>query len=68
MDYSQTGFFAGLRLTGGQGNIGSTEGGLPFLEDEEILEVIVEIAHQSPVLTMKGYVVSFQLRVRDLST
>ncbi|KAK4687008.1 rapamycin-insensitive companion of mTOR, partial [Tremellales sp. Uapishka_1] len=36
------------------GNIGSTEGGLPFLEDEEIIEVIIEIAEQSPVLTMKG--------------
>ena len=37
-----------------QGNIGATEGGLRFLEDEEILEVIVEIAEQSPVLTMRG--------------
>jgi hypothetical protein len=37
-----------------QGNIGSTEGGLPFLEDEEIVEIIVEIAEQSPVLIMKG--------------
>jgi len=36
------------------GNIGSTEGGLPFLEDEEILEVIIELAEQSPVLTIKG--------------
>lgn len=37
-----------------QGNIGSTEGGLPFLEDEEIIEGLVEIAEQSPVLTMRG--------------
>ncbi|KAK1923142.1 Rapamycin-insensitive companion of mTOR, middle domain-containing protein [Papiliotrema laurentii] len=36
------------------GNIGSTEGGLPFLEDEEIIEGIIEIAEQSPVLTMRG--------------
>ncbi|ORY28003.1 Rapamycin-insensitive companion of mTOR, middle domain-domain-containing protein [Naematelia encephala] len=36
------------------GNIGSTSGGLPFLEEEEIIEVIVEIAERSPVLTMKG--------------
>jgi hypothetical protein len=37
-----------------QGHIGSTKGGLPFLEDEEIIEAIVEIAEVSPVLTMKG--------------
>lgn len=46
-----------IMLTGGldvQGNIGSTEGGLPFLEDEEIIEGLVEIAEQSPVLTMRG--------------
>ncbi|WWC98367.1 hypothetical protein V866_005258 [Kwoniella sp. B9012] len=36
------------------GNIGSTEGGLPFLEDEEIIEDIVEIAEQSPILTLRG--------------
>lgn len=38
------------------GHIGSTHGGLPFLEDEEIIEAIVEIAEQSPVLTIKGWV------------
>lgn len=37
-----------------QGNIGSTDGGLPFLEDEEIVEAIIEIAEQSPVLSMRG--------------
>ncbi|WWD20882.1 hypothetical protein CI109_105359 [Kwoniella shandongensis] len=36
------------------GNIGSTEGGLPFLEDEEIIEDIIEIAEQSPILTIRG--------------
>ncbi|WVF67846.1 hypothetical protein IAT40_002607 [Kwoniella sp. CBS 6097] len=36
------------------GNIGSTVGGLPFLEDEEIIEDIVEIAEQSPILTIRG--------------
>jgi len=41
-------------LTTRQGNIGSTEGGLPFLENEEIIEVIIEIAEHSPVLTMRG--------------
>ena len=37
-----------------QGNIGSTEGGLPFLESEDVIESIVEIAEYSPVLTMRG--------------
>ncbi|WVO18166.1 hypothetical protein L204_105869 [Cryptococcus depauperatus] len=36
------------------GNVGSTEGGLPFLEDEEIIGDIVEVAEQSPVLTVRG--------------
>ncbi|WVQ77136.1 hypothetical protein IAR50_006819 [Cryptococcus sp. DSM 104548] len=36
------------------GNIGSTEGGLPFLEDEEIIEDIVEVAEHSAVLTIRG--------------
>ncbi|ORX40861.1 Rapamycin-insensitive companion of mTOR, middle domain-domain-containing protein [Kockovaella imperatae] len=36
------------------GNIGSTDGGFPFLEDEEIVDAIVEIAELSPILTMKG--------------
>lgn len=36
------------------GNIGSTAGGIAFLEDEEIIDTIVEIAERSPVLTMKG--------------
>ncbi|OWZ28826.1 sterility protein Ste20 [Cryptococcus neoformans c8] len=36
------------------GNIGSTEGGLPFLEDEEIIMEIVDVAEQSPVLTIRG--------------
>ncbi|BEJ06093.1 hypothetical protein CcaverHIS641_0306150 [Cutaneotrichosporon cavernicola] len=36
------------------GNIGSTEGGLAFLEDEDIIKDIIDIAERSPVLTMKG--------------
>ncbi|WVQ86186.1 hypothetical protein IAT38_008354 [Cryptococcus sp. DSM 104549] len=36
------------------GNIGSTEGGLPFLEDEEIIEDIVDVAERSPVLSIRG--------------
>nr|KIR45878.1 sterility protein Ste20 [Cryptococcus bacillisporus CA1280] len=36
------------------GNIGSTEGGLPFLEDEEIIMEIIDVAEQSPVLTIRG--------------
>jgi len=45
---------AQIDLAHTQGNIGSTHGGLPFLEDEEIIESIIEIAEQSPVLTMRG--------------
>jgi len=37
-----------------QGNIGSTDGGVPFLEEEEIIEAIVEVAEQSPVLSIRG--------------
>ena len=37
-----------------KGNIGATTGGLAFLEDEEIVELLIEIAEQHPVLTMKG--------------
>ncbi|EPQ54453.1 hypothetical protein GLOTRDRAFT_116357 [Gloeophyllum trabeum ATCC 11539] len=36
------------------GNIGATEGGLPFLEEEEIIPSILEIAEKSPVLTVRG--------------
>ncbi len=41
---------------GMQGNIGATEGGLPFLEEDEIVSVILEIAEQSPVLSVRGQV------------
>jgi len=37
-----------------KGNIGSTDGGVKFLEEEEILEAIVEVAEQSPVLSIRG--------------
>lgn len=37
-----------------QGNIGATEGGLPFLEEEEIIPVILEIAEQSPIPSVRG--------------
>ncbi|VDC00682.1 unnamed protein product [Peniophora sp. CBMAI 1063] len=36
------------------GNIGSAPGGLPFLEEEEIIPVILEIAEQSEVLSVRG--------------
>lgn len=36
------------------GHIGSTAGGLPLLEDDEIVEHIVNIAEQSPVLSVRG--------------
>ncbi|KDQ62311.1 hypothetical protein JAAARDRAFT_30208 [Jaapia argillacea MUCL 33604] len=36
------------------GNIGATEGGLPFLEEEEIIPTILEIAEQSLILSVRG--------------
>ncbi|THH23167.1 hypothetical protein EUX98_g8011 [Antrodiella citrinella] len=36
------------------GNIGATERGLPFLEEEDIIPVIVDIAEQSYVLSVRG--------------
>ncbi|OCH89904.1 hypothetical protein OBBRIDRAFT_793801 [Obba rivulosa] len=36
------------------GNIGATEGGLPFLEEEEIIPTILEIAGKSLVLSVRG--------------
>jgi large subunit ribosomal protein L17e len=37
-----------------QGNVGATEGGLPFLEEEEIIPVILQIAEQSPIPSVRG--------------
>jgi hypothetical protein len=39
-----------------QGNIGAASGGLPFLEEAEILPIILEIAEQSLVLSVRGSV------------
>ncbi|KAF9533164.1 Rapamycin-insensitive companion of mTOR, N-term-domain-containing protein [Crepidotus variabilis] len=36
------------------GHIGSTEGGLHFLEEEEIIPVILEIAEESPIPALRG--------------
>ena len=36
-----------------QGNIGATEGGLPFFEEEEIITVILEIAEQSSIPSVR---------------
>ncbi|KAG0211245.1 hypothetical protein BGX33_004424 [Mortierella sp. NVP41] len=36
------------------GNIGSTSGGLPFLEDEDLIKYIVGMAERSKVLSIKG--------------
>ncbi|KZS99473.1 uncharacterized protein LAESUDRAFT_816934 [Laetiporus sulphureus 93-53] len=36
------------------GNIGATEGGLPLLEEEEIVPAIMDIAEQSLVLSVRG--------------
>lgn len=38
----------------GQGNIGASEGGLPLIEEEDIVGRIVEIATQSLVLSVRG--------------
>ncbi|KAF9452980.1 hypothetical protein P691DRAFT_720833 [Macrolepiota fuliginosa MF-IS2] len=36
------------------GNVGATEGGLPFLEEEEIIPVILDIAEKSPIPSVRG--------------
>lgn len=37
-----------------QGNIGSTPGGLPFLEEEDLIKYIVGMAERSKILSLKG--------------
>jgi len=39
-----------------QGNVGSTEGGLHFCEEEEIIPAILEIAENSPIPSVRGCV------------
>ncbi|KAL0961199.1 hypothetical protein HGRIS_006168 [Hohenbuehelia grisea] len=36
------------------GNVGATDGGLPFLEEEEVIPAILEIAEQSPIPSVRG--------------
>ncbi|KAF7365155.1 hypothetical protein MVEN_00387000 [Mycena venus] len=36
------------------GNIGATEGGLPFLEAEEIIPTVLDIAQNSPIPSVRG--------------
>ena len=38
-----------------QGNIGSSRKGLPFLEEENVVKDIIEIAETSPILSLRGY-------------
>ena len=38
----------------GKGNIGSTERGLPFLEEEEIIPSILEISEQNAICSVRG--------------
>lgn len=38
----------------GQGNVGATEGGLHFLEEEEVIPAILEILAESPIPSVKG--------------
>lgn len=40
-----------------QGNIGATEGGLPFLEEQEVIPTILEIAEESPIPSVRGCVI-----------
>jgi rapamycin-insensitive companion of mTOR len=37
-----------------KGNAGAAEGGLPFLEEEDLIPVIVDIAQTSPVCSVRG--------------
>ena len=37
-----------------KGNVGATEGGLPFLEEEEIIPAVLEIAEKSPIPSIRG--------------
>ena len=43
-----------LSLISLQGNIGAAERGLPFLEEEEIIPAILDIAEKSLVLSVRG--------------
>lgn len=36
------------------GNVGATEGGLPFLEEEEIIPAVLKIAEESPIPSIRG--------------
>ncbi|KAF8578071.1 hypothetical protein K439DRAFT_1395907 [Ramaria rubella] len=36
------------------GNIGATQRGLPFMEEEDLIPTITDIAHESPVLSVRG--------------
>ncbi|TFK40828.1 Rapamycin-insensitive companion of mTOR, N-term-domain-containing protein [Crucibulum laeve] len=36
------------------GNVGATEGGLPFLEEEEIIPAVLDIAENSPIPSVRG--------------
>ncbi|TFK28071.1 hypothetical protein FA15DRAFT_612999 [Coprinopsis marcescibilis] len=36
------------------GNVGATEGGLPFLEEEEVIPAVLEILERSPIPSVRG--------------
>ena len=38
-----------------QGNVAIAEGGLRFLEEEDIIPLLIEIAETSPILSVRGY-------------
>jgi hypothetical protein len=43
------------------GNIGATKNGLPFLEEEDVVKDIVELAESSDILSLKGYALNFMV-------
>jgi hypothetical protein len=45
-----------------QGHIGASEGGLPFLEDEYVIQSIVEVAEDSQVYSVRGCVAHICVR------
>lgn len=51
---SSFGSFQVKSLTILKGNVGATEGGLPFLEEEEIIPTILEIAEHSLIPSVRG--------------
>ena len=41
--------------------MGATEGGLHFLEEEEVIPAVLEILEKSPIPSVKGYALHLSL-------